>query len=69
MGPDFANTREAAFCDMGAKVLYAFYTEGGQMDCFDFDSQAVIISTATRATTGDTSSHVSVRDWRLASTE
>lgn len=69
MGPDVAHAGEAASYDIGAKVLYAFYTEGGQTDCFDFDPQTVLISTATCAATGDTSSHVSVSGWRLASTE
>ncbi|KAJ9485671.1 hypothetical protein VN97_g7676 [Penicillium thymicola] len=50
-GPDVAHAGEAASCDMGAKVLYAFYTEGGQTDCFDFDSQTVLISIATCAAT------------------
>ncbi|KOS39815.1 hypothetical protein ACN38_g9337 [Penicillium nordicum] len=57
MGPDVAHAGEAASYDIGAKVHYAFYTEGGQTDCFDFDPQTVLISTATCAATGDTSSH------------
>ncbi|KAJ5163582.1 uncharacterized protein N7500_005412 [Penicillium coprophilum] len=66
MGPDFAHTGEAAFCDMGSKVLYAFCTEDGQTDCFDFDSQSVSTGTATRDTAGGVGTYSSVRDWRSA---
>lgn len=65
MGPDFAHTGENLFCDMEAKVLYAFCTDG-KTDCFDLESQS--ISTAEvgtmSLTTTRQSSYSRVRDWR-----
>jgi hypothetical protein len=73
MGPDFAHTGESLFCDMEAKVLYAFCTEDGKTDCFDMESQ--IVSTAPKvgtmgraATSGKSSRYSSIRDWRSNST-
>lgn len=63
MGSGSVHTKEAAFCDMGAKVLYAFYIKCRHADCFDFDLHTVLINTAIYAVTGDTSNHVNVCDW------
>ncbi|KAK1145528.1 hypothetical protein N8T08_004086 [Aspergillus melleus] len=41
MGPDFAHTGEALFCDMEAKMLYAFCTGNDSETCFDLDSQTL----------------------------
>ncbi|KAI9037483.1 uncharacterized protein KD926_000278 [Aspergillus affinis] len=41
MGPDFAHTGEELFCDMEAKMLYAFCTGNDKETCFDLDSQSL----------------------------
>lgn len=71
MGPDFAHTGENLFCDMDAKVLYAFCTEDGKTDCFNLESQNVS-NGATVSTTGlangESDRYARVRDWRSNST-
>jgi hypothetical protein len=74
LGPDFANTSEGLFCDMGDKILYTICNEGSETNCFDLasktlrsaDSSGSVASTYGSATGSELVEKVyeSIHDWR-----
>lgn len=77
VGPDFANTSEGLFCDMGEKILYTLCNEEIQTNCFALASKTLrsgdsgpVVSIAGLASDSELvgKTYDSIRDWRKNST-
>lgn len=68
VGPDFVNTNEGVFCDMGSKKVYDICHSRSQSSCFDVESKMLLpASNATVAsfrTRQVQSPYDTVIDWR-----
>ncbi|OAL62093.1 hypothetical protein A7C99_6668 [Trichophyton rubrum] len=73
-GPGFAHTEEGLFCDMDAKVLYAFCADIVEKSaCFDLKRQRIVAreeATGVNATStiNGSARYSRIRDWRTNST-
>ncbi|EGD95284.1 hypothetical protein TESG_02773 [Trichophyton tonsurans CBS 112818] len=74
MGPDFAHTEEGLFCDMDAKVLYAFCADIEEKSaCFDLKRQKIVTHEEETRVNATSTNHgparySRIRDWRTNST-
>lgn len=69
IGPDFANTAEGLFCDMGSHTLYPFCEKRVTADCFDIEFRRLSFAARGGARLEATSkTYERVRDWRFNKT-